>query len=165
MRGIKASISLLLIGLFIYGHEEKVRVNPIIEVNYIEKLPSKQEIVNEIQSNLQYFPYDVAVGIVNAESNFDSLARNKKSSSLGLSQMLIDTGKFTHYDILHRTDVYNHDNQLYWKYNIKLMCAYLDYLYVKNNHNLRKTIYNYRGKNSKWYYDKVTKYKIGGKND
>lgn len=159
---MKLTITILLIALFLLGHSESIKQKPIytFEKEYNLKSPSKEDVLMEVKRNCKEFPVDVVMGIINAESNFNYLATNRHSSSIGLMQIVKPTSKWVHEKILKIPTEYNHNRLFCYQYNVQIGCAYLEYLYSKNNHNLRETIYDYRGKRSEKYYRKVINYKI-----
>lgn len=130
---MKLTITILLIALFLLGHSESVRQKPIytFEKEYSLKSPSKEDVLREVKRNCKKFPVDVAMGIISAESNFNHLATNKHSSSIGLMQIVKPTSKWVHEKILKIPIEYNHNRLFCYQYNIQIGCAYLEYLYEK----------------------------------
>ena len=120
-----------------------------------------EELVDE--KDLSDDTVDLVLAMAMTESNGNANARNVSSSAVGLGQFLSGTGRFV-YTSLMGNDVYNHQETASdSETNLEMMVYYLEYLDVKNNHNIERVISCYRGIESPSY-----KYKINShlaKND
>lgn len=115
-----------------------------------------EELVDE--KDLSDDTVDLVLAMAMTESNGNANARNISSSAVGLGQFLSGTGRFV-YTSLMGNNVYNHqeiasDSET----NLEMMVYYLEYLDVKNNHNIERVISCYRGIESPSYKYKINSY-------
>ena len=115
-----------------------------------------EELVDE--KDLSDDTVDLVLAMAMTESNGNANARNISSSAVGLGQFLSGTGRFV-YTSLMGNDVYNHqETASNSKTNLEMMVYYLEYLDVKNNHNIERVISCYRGIESPSYKYKINSY-------
>lgn len=114
------------------------------------------ELVDE--KDLSDDTVDLVLAMAMTESNGNANARNISSSAVGLGQFLSGTGRFV-YTSLMGNDVYNHQETASdSETNLEMMVYYLEYLDVKNNHNIERVISCYRGIESPSYKYKINSY-------
>ena len=115
-----------------------------------------EELVDE--KDLSDDTVDLVLAMAMTESNGNANARNISSSAVGLGQFLSGTGRFV-YTSLMGNDVYNHQETASdSETNLEMMVYYLEYLDVKNNHNIERVISCYRGIESPSYKYKINSY-------
>lgn len=115
-----------------------------------------EELVDE--KDLSDDTVDLVLAMAMTESNGNANARNISSSAVGLGQFLSGTGRFV-YTSLMGNDVYNHhETASDSETNLEMMVYYLEYLDVKNNHNIERVISCYRGIESPSYKYKINSY-------
>ena len=115
-----------------------------------------EELVDE--KDLSDDTVDLVLAMAMTESNGNANARNVSSSAVGLGQFLSGTGRFV-YTSLMGNDVYNHqETASNSETNLEMMVYYLEYLDVKNNHNIERVISCYRGIESPSYKYKINSY-------
>ena len=115
-----------------------------------------EELVDE--KDLSDDTVDLVLAMAMTESNGNANARNISSSAVGLGQFLSGTGRFV-YTSLMGNDVYNHQETASdSETNLEMMVYYLEYLDVKNNHNIERVISCYRGIESPTYKYKINSY-------
>lgn len=115
-----------------------------------------EELVDE--KDLSDDTVDLVLAMAMTESNGNANARNISSSAVGLGQFLSGTGRFV-YTSLMGNDVYNHqETASNSETNLEMMVYYLEYLDVKNNHNIERVISCYRGIESPSYKYKINSY-------
>lgn len=115
-----------------------------------------EELVDE--KDLSDDTVDLVLAMAMTESNGNANARNVSSSAVGLGQFLSGTGRFV-YTSLMGNDVYNHQETASdSETNLEMMVYYLEYLDVKNNHNIERVISCYRGIESPSYKYKINSY-------
>lgn len=115
-----------------------------------------EELVDE--KDLSNDTVDLVLAMAMTESNGNANARNISSSAVGLGQFLSGTGRFV-YTSLMGNDVYNHqETASNSETNLEMMVYYLEYLDVKNNHNIERVISCYRGIESPSYKYKINSY-------
>lgn len=115
-----------------------------------------EELVDE--KDLSDDTVDLVLAMAMTESNGNANARNVSSSAVGLGQFLSGTGRFV-YTSLMGNDVYNHQETASdSETNLEMMVYYLEYLDVKNNHNIERVISCYRGIESPNYKYKINSY-------
>lgn len=115
-----------------------------------------EELVDE--KDLSDNTVDLVLAMAMTESNGNANARNISSSAVGLGQFLSGTGRFV-YTSLMGNDVYNHQETASdSETNLEMMVYYLEYLDVKNNHNIERVISCYRGIESPNYKYKINSY-------
>ena len=115
-----------------------------------------EELVDE--KDLSDDTVDLVLAMAMTESNGNANARNISSSAVGLGQFLSGTGRFV-YTSLMGNDVYNHqETATDSETNLEMMVYYLEYLDVKNNHNIERVISCYRGIESPSYKYKINSY-------
>ena len=115
-----------------------------------------EELVDE--KDLSDDTVDLVLAMAMTESNGNANARNVSSSAVGLGQFLSGTGRFV-YTSLMGNDVYNHQETASdSETNLEMMVYYLEYLDVKNNHNIERVINCYRGIESPNYKYKINSY-------
>ena len=115
-----------------------------------------EELVDE--KDLSDDTVDLVLAMAMTESNGNANARNISSSAVGLGQFLSGTGRFV-YTSLMGNDVYNHqETASNSETNLEMMVYYLEYLDVKNNHNIERVISCYRGIESPTYKYKINSY-------
>lgn len=115
-----------------------------------------EELVDE--KDLSDDTVDLVLAMAMTESNGNANARNISSSAVGLGQFLSGTGRFV-YTSLMGNDVYNHQETASdSETNLEMMVYYLEYLDVKNNHNIERVISCYRGIESPGYKYKINSY-------
>lgn len=115
-----------------------------------------EELVDE--KDLSDDTVDLVLAMAMTESNGNANARNVSSSAVGLGQFLSGTGRFV-YTSLMGNDVYNHqETASNSETNLEMMVYYLEYLDVKNNHNIERVISCYRGIESPNYKYKINSY-------
>lgn len=115
-----------------------------------------EELVDE--KDLSNNTVDLVLAMAMTESNGNANARNISSSAVGLGQFLSGTGRFV-YTSLMGNDVYNHQKTASdSETNLEMMVYYLEYLDVKNNHNIERVISCYRGIESPSYKYKINSY-------
>ena len=115
-----------------------------------------EELVDE--KDLSDDTVDLVLAMAMTESNGNANARNVSSSAVGLGQFLSGTGRFV-YTSLMGNDVYNHqETASNSETNLEMMVYYLEYLDVKNNHNIERVISCYRGIESPTYKYKINSY-------
>lgn len=115
-----------------------------------------EELVDE--KDLSDDTVDLVLAMAMTESNGNANARNISSSAVGLGQFLSGTGRFV-YTSLMGNDVYNHQETASdSETNLEMMVYYLEYLDVKNNHNIERVISCYRGIESPNYKYKINSY-------
>lgn len=115
-----------------------------------------EELVDE--KDLSDNTVDLVLAMAMTESNGNANARNISSSAVGLGQFLSGTGRFV-YTSLMGNDVYNHQETASdSETNLEMMVYYLEYLDVKNNHNIERVISCYRGIESPSYKYKINSY-------
>ena len=115
-----------------------------------------EELVDE--KDLSDDTVDLVLAMAMTESNGNANARNISSSAVGLGQFLSGTGRFV-YTSLMGNDVYNHqETESDSETNLEMMVYYLEYLDVKNNHNIERVISCYRGIESPSYKYKINSY-------
>lgn len=115
-----------------------------------------EELVDE--KDLSDDTVDLVLAMAMTESNGNANARNVSSSAVGLGQFLSGTGRFV-YTSLMGNDVYNHqETASNSETNLEMMVYYLEYLDVKNNHNIERVISCYRGIESPSYKYKINRY-------
>ena len=115
-----------------------------------------EELVDE--KDLSDDTIDLVLAMAMTESNGNANARNISSSAVGLGQFLSGTGRFV-YTSLMGNDVYNHQETASdSETNLEMMVYYLEYLDVKNNHNIERVISCYRGIESPSYKYKINSY-------
>ena len=115
-----------------------------------------EELVDE--KDLSDDTVDLVLAMAMTESNGNANARNVSSSAVGLGQFLSGTGRFV-YTSLMGNDVYNHqETATDSETNLEMMVYYLEYLDVKNNHNIERVISCYRGIESPSYKYKINSY-------
>ena len=115
-----------------------------------------EELVDE--KDLSDNTVDLVLAMAMTESNGNANARNISSSAVGLGQFLSGTGRFV-YTSLMGNDVYNHqETASNSETNLEMMVYYLEYLDVKNNHNIERVISCYRGIESPSYKYKINSY-------
>ena len=115
-----------------------------------------EELVDE--KDLSDDTVDLVLAMAMTESNGNANARNISSSAVGLGQFLSGTGRFV-YTSLMGNDVYNHQETASdSETNLEMMVYYLEYLDVKNNHNIERVISCYRGIESPSYKYKINRY-------
>ena len=76
-------------------------------------------------------PY-IVFAIIDTESNFNSNARSKYASAIGLGQITNFTGKFIHTNLLKKKTTYEHEILLNPSLNVSYMIEYLVYLTRKH---------------------------------
>ena len=115
-----------------------------------------EELVDE--KDLSDDTVDLVLAMAMTESNGNANARNISSSAVGLGQFLSGTGRFV-YTSLMGNNVYNHQETASdSETNLEMMVYYLEYLDVKNNHNIERVISCYRGIESPSYKYKINSY-------
>lgn len=115
-----------------------------------------EELVDE--KDLSDDTVNLVLAMAMTESNGNANARNISSSAVGLGQFLSGTGRFV-YTSLMGNDVYNHQETASdSETNLEMMVYYLEYLDVKNNHNIERVISCYRGIESPNYKYKINSY-------
>ena len=115
-----------------------------------------EELVDE--KDLSDDTVDLVLAMAMTESNGNANARNISSSAVGLGQFLSGTGRFV-YTSLMGNDVYNHQETASdSETNLEMMVYYLEYLDIKNNHNIERVISCYRGIESPSYKYKINSY-------
>ena len=115
-----------------------------------------EELVDE--KDLSDDTVDLVLAMAMTESNGNANARNVSSSAVGLGQFLSGTGRFV-YTSLMGNNVYNHQETASdSETNLEMMVYYLEYLDVKNNHNIERVISCYRGIESPSYKYKINSY-------
>ena len=115
-----------------------------------------EELVDE--KDLSDDTVDLVLAMAMTESNGNANARNVSSSAVGLGQFLSGTGRFV-YTSLMGNDVYNHQETASdSETNLEMMVYYLEYLDLKNNHNIERVISCYRGIESPSYKYKINSY-------
>ena len=125
------------------------------DINYND-IVTLEELVDE--KDLSDDTVDLVLAMAMTESNGNANARNISSSAVGLGQFLSGTGRFV-YTSLMGNDVYNHQETASdSETNLEMMVYYLEYLDVKNNHNIERVISCYRGIESPSYKYKINSY-------
>ena len=125
------------------------------DINYNDII-TLEELVDE--KDLSDDTVDLVLAMAMTESNGNANARNVSSSAVGLGQFLSGTGRFV-YTSLMGNDVYNHqETASNSETNLEMMVYYLEYLDVKNNHNIERVISCYRGIESPSYKYKINSY-------
>ena len=115
-----------------------------------------EELVDE--KDLSDDTVDLVLAMAMTESNGNANARNISSSAVGLGQFLSGTGRFV-YTSLMGNNVYNHQETASdSETNLEMMVYYLEYLDIKNNHNIERVISCYRGIESPSYKYKINSY-------
>ena len=115
-----------------------------------------EELVDE--KDLSDDTVDLVLAMAMTESNGNANARNISSSAVGLGQFLSGTGRFV-YTSLMGNNAYNHQETASdSETNLEMMVYYLEYLDVKNNHNIERVISCYRGIESPSYKYKINSY-------
>lgn len=115
-----------------------------------------EELVDE--KDLSDDTVDLVLAMAMTESNGNANARNISSSAVGLGQFLSGTGRFV-YTSLMGNNAYNHqETATDSETNLEMMVYYLEYLDLKNNHNIERVISCYRGIESPSYKYKINSY-------
>ena len=115
-----------------------------------------EELVDE--KDLSDDTVDLVLAMAMTESNGNANARNISSSAVGLGQFLSGTGRFV-YTSLMGNNAYNHQETASdSETNLEMMVYYLEYLDIKNNHNIERVISCYRGIESPSYKYKINSY-------
>lgn len=110
------------------------------------------------KKNLSEDTVDLVLAIAMTESGGDEEKSNPDSTALGLGQFIEETGRITYCHIM-GNDTYNHEKiATDGTTNLKMILYYLEYLDIKTNGDINKTINYYRGKESEGYKRRIDKY-------
>ena len=110
------------------------------------------------KKNLSEDTVDLVLALAMTESSGDEKKSNPDSTALGLGQFIEETGRLT-YCYLMGNDTYNHKKiAIDGTTNLKMILWYLEYLDIKTNGDINKTIDYYRGLKSKGYKKRINEY-------
>lgn len=104
------------------------------DIKYIEEICEQYNV-----------PASLVFYIMKVESNFTPDAKSSYSTATGLMQIIESTGESIHYNILGKTEPYDHSIQLDVRTNALYAIAYLDYLLDRNDGDIDKTLMGYSG--------------------
>lgn len=154
----------ILISIFYCDISDGNILDKLIEFNRLVTIAQKYDHVPmnpihiKIVVDLSYqygIDPDLVLAIIEVESNYNYLAKNKNSSARGYSQMIKSTA-LSLIDELNISD-YNHSIDSYDpNINLQLMIYYL-YKCINSSNTLESTLRKYRGCNDKAYFKKVLK--------
>lgn len=114
------------------------------------------KLAEELMLDKGYDP-DILFSIIMVESKGVEKAQSSRSTAAGLGQFLSGTGKYTYETLMgNGKGTYNHSMAKNGTTNIKMMTAYLDYLFQKTDNDLFKSIKRYSGGNDTFVHKYIS---------